>query len=205
MVSQPKGLLTPAEYLAAERRGTTKHEYYDGTVVAMVGASWAHNLIVGDTYYALATRLNHTGCEPVANDMRVWVPTRRSYLYPDLVVVCGAPEFQDSAVDTLLNPTLVAEVLSPSTAAFDLGAKFAYYRSLPSLQEYLLIAQERPHLTLYRREADGRWWLSEAEGLAASIELLTGGGLTLPLAEVYARVRFAEAAGGASGEGEPGA
>lgn len=156
MASQPEPFLTPEEYLALERRAATKSEYYGGEIVAMAGASWDHNLIPGDAYREIATRLRRSACQPVTNDMRVWIPSHSVYTYPDIVIVCGEPQFQDAAVDTLLNPTLIIEVLSPSTAAHDQGQKFAPYRSLPSLHEYLLITQNEPRLALYRRDPDGR-------------------------------------------------
>jgi Uma2 family endonuclease len=190
MVSQPRPFVTPEEYLAAERLATVKREYHDGAIVAMAGASWEHNLILGDAYRELATRLRGGPCTPVANDMRVWLPAARAYVYPDIVVVCGEPTFQDGLFDTLLNPTLIIEVLSPATAAYDQGEKFALYRSLPSLREYILIDQEQPRADLYRRYDDGRWFIGDAHGLDATIDLAVGGGLTLALRDLYERITF---------------
>ena len=189
MASQPQPYTTPAEYLALERRAETRSEYHDGEIVAMAGASWEHNLISGATYRELATQLRRGPCQPVANDMRVWIPSHHVYTYPDIVVVCGEPEFQDSAVDTLLNPSLIVEVLSPSTAAYDQGQKFGMYRSLPSLREYLLIAQDEPRLVLYRRDPDNRWFIGDAHGLDATLDLTTGG-VTLALHDLYERITF---------------
>lgn len=189
MARQPQPYTTPAEYLALERRAETRSEYHDGEIVAMAGASWEHNLISGATYRELATQLRRGPCQPVANDMRVWIPSHHVYTYPDIVVVCGEPEFQDSAVDTLLNPSLIVEVLSPSTAAYDQGQKFGMYRSLPSLREYLLIAQDEPRLVLYRRDPDNRWFIGDAHGLDATLDLATGG-VTLALHDLYERITF---------------
>ncbi len=189
MASQPQPYTTPAEYLALERRAETRSEYHDGEIVAMADASWEHNLISGATYRELATQLRRGPCQPVANDMRVWIPSHHVYTYPDIVVVCGEPEFQDSAVDTLLNPSLIVEVLSPSTAAYDQGQKFGMYRSLPSLREYLLIAQDEPRLVLYRRDPDNRWFIGDAHGLDATLDLTTGG-VTLALHDLYERITF---------------
>jgi Uma2 family endonuclease len=189
MASQPQPYTTPAEYLALERRAETRSEYHDGEIVAMAGASWEHNLISGATYRELATQLRRGPCQPVANDMRVWIPSHHVYTYPDIVVVCGEPEFQDSAVDTLLNPSLIVEVLSPSTAAYDQGQKFGMYRSLPSLREYLLIAQDEPRLVLYRRDPDNRWFIGDAHGLDATLDLATGG-VILALHDLYERITF---------------
>ncbi len=194
MVSQPQPYTTPEDYLARERRAETRSEYHDGEIVAMAGASWEHNLISGATFRELATQLRRGPCQPIANDMRVWIPSHHVYTYPDIVVVCGEPEFQDSAVDTLLNPMLIVEVLSPSTAAPGQdrqGQKFALYRSLPSLREYLLIAQDEPRLVLYRRDPDNRWFIGDAHGLDATLDLATGG-VTLALRDLYERITFPE-------------
>lgn len=101
--------------------------------------------------------------------MRVWIPAHRVYTYPDVVVACGEPQFEDTAVDTLLNPALIIEVLSDSTERYGRGKKFAYYRTLPSLGEYLLVAQDEYRIDYYRREADGRWVLGDARGRDAAL------------------------------------
>ena len=191
MVSQPQPYTTPEDYLALERRAKTRSEYHDGEIVAMAGASREHNLIVFDTVREISTQLRGQPCEGYPSDMRVWIPSHHVYTYPDVVVVCGEPEFQDSAVDTLLNPILIVEVLSPSTAAYDQGQKFALYRSLPSLREYLLIAQDEPRLVLYRRDPDNRWFIGDAHGLDATLDLATGG-VTLALRDLYERITFPE-------------
>lgn len=189
MVSQPQPYVTPEEYLALERRVETRSEYHDGEIVAMVGASREHNVIVFALVREISTQLRGQPCEGYPSDMRVWIPSHHVYTYLDIVVVCGEPEFQDSAVDTLLNPALIIEVLSPSTAAYDQGQKFALYRSLPSLREYLLIAQDEPRLVLYRRDPDNRWFIGDAHGLDATLDLATGG-VTLALRDLYERITF---------------
>jgi Uma2 family endonuclease len=131
-------------------------------------------------------------CEAYAITMRLRVPTRNLYLYADLAAVCGSPQFEDGETDTLLNPTLLVEVLSPASENYDRGKKFAHYRALPSLSEYLLIAQDEPRIDYYRREADGHWFISDAHGLDATLALAIGGGCTLPLAGVYERVTLPE-------------
>ncbi len=183
-------LVTPTEYLAAERRATTRSEYHDGEIVAMVGASWAHNLIVTAAVRELATQLRGRPCAVAATDMRVRIAARNIYTYPDLVVVCGEPRFEDAAVDTLLNPALIIEVLSPSTEQYDRGDKFAHYRTIPGLVEYLLIAQHRPHLEYHRSDPDNRWLSAEAQGRDATLALTVGGGCTLALADLYERITF---------------
>jgi Uma2 family endonuclease len=190
MASQPKPYLTPAEYLVLERQAETNSEYYAGEVVAMAGASWEHNVIQANTIRELATRLRRGPCQATTNELRVWIPAHAIYTYPDLVVVCGEPQFQDAEVDTLLNPALIIEILSPSTERHDRGRKFAHYRTISSLVEYLLIAQDEPRIDYYHREPDGRWFIGDAHGLDATLALVVGGGCTLALADIYERVTF---------------
>lgn len=121
--------------------------------------------------------------------MRVWIPKTRLYTYPDLIVVCGEPEFLDDEFDTLLNPILVVEILSESTESYDRGDKFESYRSVPSLKEYVLTAQNRPHLEKYVKHGDGFWMLSEADGLDSTI-LLESINCNLPLVDIYDKVNF---------------
>jgi Uma2 family endonuclease len=121
--------------------------------------------------------------------MRVRIPSANIYTYPDVVVVCGEPSFEDAEVDTLLNPTLVVEVLSKSTAEYDAGAKFAHYRTLPTLSEYLLVSQDEHHVTLHTKQTDGRWLAAEARGANESVEL-SSVGCAVGLREIYERVEM---------------
>lgn len=187
MVAQLKATVTEEEYLAQERAGDTKHEYHRGTIVAMVGASREHNLIVTDTSRCLSTQLRKRPCELYAADMRLRIAALGKYFYPDITVVCGEPRFADDYVDNLLNPTVVIEVLSPSTEAHDRGEKFESYRTVESLREYLLIAQDRYHLDHFVRQDDRSWLLNDASGLESVIHLPSIG-CELPLAEVYEKV-----------------
>ncbi len=157
--------------------------------MAGAGATEAHTLIVTNVIRELSTQLKGQPCRTYSNDMRVQTGESGLYTYPDVVVVCGEPEFRDTRRDTLLNPTLVVEVLSKSTEAHDRGEKFAQYRRLPSLREYLLIAQDQPRLERFTRQADGGWLLSEATDLSDILPLPALGG-ALSLAEVYDRVTF---------------
>jgi Uma2 family endonuclease len=153
-------------YLELERSSPDRHEYIDGEVFAMGGASHAHNRIVSNLVFELRRALGDGRCYPLSSDMRVRVAESR-YVYPDVVVVCGEAELEDG--DTLLNPTLVIEVLSESTEAYDRGAKFAHYRGLATLREYVLVSQHERRIEQYVREADGPWRLSEF--LAGRLEL----------------------------------
>lgn len=187
MSAEPQRRLTVEEYLALERESETRHEYLDGEVFAMSGASREHNLIGTNLVGALYSQLKRHGCEQYANDMRVHIPATGLYTYPDLVVVCGEPRFEDDERETLLNPNLIVEVLSPSTEDYDRGRKFAHYRSVPSLQIYLLAAQDRAHVEVFTRQPDGRWLLWETDDLGDSIELPEAGAI-LAMAEIYDRV-----------------
>ena len=142
MSTQPKSFLTPEQYLEIERQAASKSEYWQGEMFAMAGASREHNLLAGNLYVSLHQQLRRRPCEVYQSDMRVWIPATGLYTYPDVVAVCGEPRFTDDHVDTLVNPTFVAEILSPTTEAYDRGRKFEHYRKVESLQEYLLVAQE---------------------------------------------------------------
>ena len=180
--------LTEAEYLAIERAALTKSDFYDGEMYAMAGARRNHNLIVANVVSELREQLRKGPCEVYPSDMRVRVAKTGLYTYPDAVVVCGKPEFLDDSEDTLLNPTLLVEVLSDSTATHDRGFKSPRYRELPSLKEYVLIEQTQPLVESYRRSR-GKWTLDDARGLGSSLALPSIG-CTLRLADVYERIAF---------------
>jgi Uma2 family endonuclease len=184
-LAQP--LLSSEEYLAFERSAPERHELVHGQVYAMGGASPPHSLIVANLARELSLALKRRPCRVHVNDLRVKVDDTGLYTYPDVVVVCGEARYDDEQRDTLLNPLLLVEVLSPSTEAYDRGAKFAHYRHLPSLTAYLLVAQDQPHLELFVRTEAGAWQLSEASGLAAFLEIPPLE-VTLALAEVYDKV-----------------
>ncbi|MBN8639144.1 MAG: Uma2 family endonuclease [Anaerolineae bacterium] len=185
--------MTEEEYLAFERASQFKHEYRNGEVVDMTGASERHNLISGSTYVALYSQLRGRPCKVYTNDMRVKVRQARLYTYPDIAAVCGDARFSDDTFDMLINPTIIIEVLSPSTETYDRGEKFQNYRKLVSLQEYVLISQVSPHIERFTRQDNDQWLLTEAKGLDAVIEL-TSIGCTLKLAEVYEQIDFSDTA-----------
>ncbi len=197
MSTQPLPKITPAEYLALERAAEHKSEYYRYEMFAMAGASHKHNLIVGNLLRELGNHLRKGPCEVYPSNMRVKVDATGLYTYPDVVVVCGTPEFEDEHVDTLLNPTLLIEVLSESTESYDRGKKSGHYRQLTSLKEYLLVSQDEAHVEHYARQQArqqakqqaNHWLLTEASGLETSIELPTAE-VRLELSEIYARVTF---------------
>lgn len=179
---------TPEQYLALERKAETKSEYINGRIYAMAGASREHNLIALNTAGELRTQLRERPCETYMSDMRVKVNATGLYTCPDVAVVCAEPRFAGDHRDTLLNPTVLVEVLSPSTEAYDRGDKFAHYRRLDSLQEYVLIAQDRVRVEHYARQGD-QWLLTEfsgADDVLALVKVQCG----VPLREIYAKVDF---------------
>jgi Uma2 family endonuclease len=190
MASLPLSLLTPDEYLALEYTSEFKSQYLSGELFATAGASRAHLLIVTNLVREISTRLRGRPCETYAADMRARTSPAGLYTYPDVVVVCGEPEFAAMPGETLLNPTLLVEVLSPSTEKFDRGQKFARYRDLPTLLEYVLVSQDEARVEKFVRQPDGQWLYSSVEGLECSVVLTSAGG-DLPLSFVYERVVFA--------------
>jgi Uma2 family endonuclease len=182
--------VTPEQYLAAERKAAFKSEYFDGYITAMSGASREHNRIAGNFYYEIRNKLENRPCEAFIGDLRVRVNATGLYTYPDVIVVCGEPEFLDAELDTLLNPTVIVEVLSPTTESYDRGAKFAHYRRLPSLKEYVLIDQSQVLVERYLRQGDD-WVFSALDDLDATLKLVSIN-CSLPLREIYARVNFSD-------------
>src|SRR5262245_7942569 len=189
MAAQPRVYLTIAEYLARERAGDTKHEFFAGQVYALAGGSEQHNLIAGNVLASLHAQVRKRSCTVYPSDMRLKIPHTNLYTYADISVVCGQAQFEDVQRDILLNPNVIVEVLSPSTENYDRGKKFQNYRTLDSAHEYLLIAQDTYHIEHYIRQPDNQWLLSEADSLDATIELPTIN-CTLALADVYEKVTF---------------
>jgi Uma2 family endonuclease len=179
--------VTPDEYLAFERQAEYKNEYDDGIIVAMTGASREHNLIAWNYSRRLGNQLEGQPCEAYIADMRVRTALRRQYYYPDVVVVCGQPQLEDKHGDTLLNPTLLIEILSPSTERYDRGRKFRGYQSIESLQEYVLIAQDEYRVERFARQPDGQWLYADFGSLESVVELNSIACL-LSLRDIYERV-----------------
>ena len=187
MASEPLHRVSVEEYLALERRSETKSEYLNGEIFSMAGASRLHNLTAGNAFAALHQQLRGRGCEAYTNDMRVFAPAADLLTYPDVMAVCGDPQLTDEDIDTLLNPTLIIEVLSPSTESYDRGKKFASYRTISSLAEYLLLAQDRIFAEHYVKQPNGGWLLTEANRVEDVLDLPSIG-CTLALRDVYDRV-----------------
>lgn len=189
MQAQAKILMTPEEYLEQERMAAFRSEYYAGKVFAMAGASLRHTLIVANTVYNFVGQLKGRPCTVHPSDVRVKITAAGFYTYPDVVIVCGTPRYEDRQKDTLLNPTVLIEVLSDSTEAYDRGGKFALYRSLKSLTDYLLISQSGPMIEHFSLGPNGQWLLSDYRELDAVVPLPSIE-VTLSLADVYDKVVF---------------
>jgi Uma2 family endonuclease len=185
MATDPHQRLTIREYLAFERQAETRNEFLDGEVFAMTGASRAHNLIAGNIFIELRNQLEGRSCEAYIEAMRVRTPGGL-FAYPDVIVVCGEPRFDDSYFDTLLNPTMLVEVLSLSTEAYNRKTKTVQYRSIPSLAEILLVAQDQIQVEQSSRQGN-EWLLKELRDPEQVLELPSIG-CHLLLGDIYERV-----------------
>jgi Uma2 family endonuclease len=164
-MAEPKLRMSEDSYLALDRQSEIKHELWDGEVYAMSGASLAHNLVVGNLLRHLGNALDGSGCRALPSDMRVRL-SRDRYVYPDVTIVCGPPSL-DGESDVLLNPSVVIEVLSPSTAAFDRGDKFAAYRTIVGLDEVVFVSQHERRVETYTRQPDDSWLMRESRANGA--------------------------------------
>jgi len=185
----PEQPCTVEEYLEFERASEARHEYLDGEIRLLVSGSGNHNIISVNILGALHTQLRKSPCEVYIVQMRLLISHTGLYTYPDLTVVCDKPQFAHK--DTLLNPTLIVEVLSPESIGYDLGKKFQHYRAIESLREFVAVSEDHPHIEHYVRQPDGTWNFSDATGLDAVLELPSIG-CTLALADVYEKVTFEE-------------
>jgi len=188
--TNPKTFLTPEQYLEIEREAEFKSEYFNGEMFAMAGAKEAHNLLTASVVGALYAQRRSGPCRIYTNDMRVRVSATGLYTYPDVIVACGERHFLDDRRDTLLNPKLIVEVLSPTTEAYDRGRKFEHYKTIESLAEYLLISSDRVHVDLFRRQPDGDWLLKSAGRIEEVLDL-SSIGCRLSLADLYEQVELA--------------
>lgn len=174
--------ISPEAYLASERSAPYRSEYYDGNVVAMAGAGLTHNRIAMNLYREVAYFLKGRHCSILPSDMRVSTPLHDAYMYPDAVIVCGEPQLEDNIFDTLTNPAVIFEILSPSTAGIDKGRKFFFYRDILSLQEYIMVDTLRELVIVSRRQPDQSWLFENIEEGALTIQTI---GFTLTLQEIY--------------------
>jgi len=182
---------TISEYLRRERDALDKHEYRDGEIVMMAGGTGDHSLIMANVIRELGNILKGKPCHVYESNLRIRVPRKVLYTYPDVAVICGKRETDanDTFGETFTNPRLIVEVLSPSSEAYDRGEKFGYYRELDSLQEYVLVSQEACRIETFFRQSEGTWLLTPVSGLSAKVNLRSVE-VELPLSEVYAGVEF---------------
>jgi len=172
--------ISPQEYLQMERASDTKHEYLDGEVVAMAGASLAHNDIVANLIGAINPFLKGTQCKIRPSDLRISIPSANSYTYPDATIICGKPEMEDDKFDTATNPAVIFEVLSGSTKDYDGGYKFLFYQRNPSLQEYILIDSRKKYAAIYTRQSTDLW----------KIEIFDAPNAVLPIKTIDYKLSF---------------
>lgn len=175
---------TPAEYLSLEEQAEQRHELINGEMIAMAGGTTNHNEITTNLCILLKPLVRQKGGKLYVENVKLWIPEPEVFTYPDVMVIPGAVDYYGSTQTTVTNPSLIMEVLSPSTRDYDQGQKFEFYRSLSSLQEYVLVDPERVYIMLYGRQNDGSWLLSILEDLAG--ELVLGSvGVRLAIAEIY--------------------
>ena len=191
MTALPKTKLTAAEYLAVERKADFKSEFYRGEMFATAGASREHNRVKENLIGELFARLKGSRCQTFSSDQRVLVDATGLFTYPDIVVLCGPGEYDPADRDTLVNPTAIIEVLSPTTKNYDRGAKFRHYQQIPSLREYVMVAQDEAVVERFVRQADESWALVSFVGREATLAF-TSVPVQIPLADVYAGVEFPE-------------
>ncbi len=181
--------LTVAEYFAKEEKAERKSEFFDGEMFMMAGASREHNILTRNLTFELHLRLRESSCQVFVADLRVKVDRTGLYTYPDLLIVCGTPEYAPENRNTLTNPKVVIEILSDSTERYDRTTKFRHYKQLPSVQEYVLVSQDEPLIERYTRQSDGTWAQTDFVGLDVQMKLATVE-VSVPMADVYRGVEF---------------
>jgi Uma2 family endonuclease len=177
------------EYLKAEREAFEKHEYYQGEVFAMSGASLEHNIIFSNLFTDIGSKLKGKNCRPFGSDLRIHIPKNTLFTYPDITIICGEPNLTDDKFDTATNPTVIIELLSASTRNYDKGEKFSLYREIESLQEYILIDTEKIHVIKHIRNKDNSWQLTEFKNIENIFSIDTIG-LSLSLNNLYEGISF---------------
>ena len=189
MVQAAERYVTEDEYLASEERSARKHEYFNGKIYAMAGTTESHNLIAGNVYRELSTQFKNMNCRAYISDMSVKVDETGLYTYPDVSAVCGEAHFTNANRTNLVNPVVIVEVLSPSTEGYDRGDKFAHYRTLASLTDYVLIVQDKIRIEHFVRQSDDRWLLTVVSAPNDTLEIASLN-CTLLVSDVYEKVDF---------------
>ena len=189
MREHAKKYVTPEEYLTLEETAEYKSEYYRGEIFAMAGTSINHNRIVRNLSRKLDQALINNKCEAFTSDIKVWIQEKDLFTYPDVIVVCGKPEFYPDRDDTIMNPLVIIEVLSDSTKNYDRIEKFEFYRTLPTFQEYILVDQYKIHIEHFYQESKGKWIFTEYNHIddVLNFEKID---LKMSLKDIYYRVEF---------------
>lgn len=187
IVAYGKKNFTIEEYLEMERASIEKHEYYQGEIFAMSGAGIPHNIIFSNVFREVAYALKGKSCQPFGSDMRTYIPENTLFTYPDISIYCG--DINDYNEDTLMQPSVIIEILSPSTKNYDRGEKFKLYRDIPTLKEYILIDSESIAIEVFRLNEHDHWELEEYKKPGDILSIRTVQ-LSLPLGEIYERVKF---------------
>ena len=189
MDKKPKTFITPEDYLEIERQAEYKSEYYNGEMFAFAGAGFNHNLILSNFAKILGNQIENKSCFLFLNDMRLLIEAYALYTYPDIMVVCGKPKFTDEKKDNVLNPIMILEILSKSTESYDRGKKFEFYRSIPTLKEYILVSSDRPLVENFSKNEKNLWVLTDEKNLNASTQF-SSLDIQVPLQEIYLKVEF---------------
>lgn len=176
--------ISPKEYLEMERASDEKHEYFDGHIYLMSGASLKHAKVAVNLVGKLFAFLEGKECSVLSENMRVTTPSNDSYMYPDVLIVCGKEELEDEQFDTLLNPSVIFEILSPSTRSIDKGRKMMYYKEIPSLKEYFMVDTDTQLIHSVRKQPSGDWRLETTSGAASALVIETIQ-FSLPLTAIY--------------------
>ena len=181
--------ISPEEYLEAERAALEKHEYYQGEIFAMSGASLKHNKIFSNLFGDIAFKIKGKGCRPYGSNLRIHIPKNTLFTYPDISIICGEPDLTDDKFDTATNPSVIIELLSKSTRNYDKGEKFTLYRDIDSLQEYILVYTEKIYVEKHIRNADNSWQITEYKTLDSSF-IITTFSLSFLLKDIYEDLSF---------------
>jgi len=177
------------EYLEHEETAECRSEYHDGVIIPMTGGSINHNQIIINLVIALTLSLKEQNYRVYANDLRLWIPRYREYTYPDILIIQGEPIFQEGRKDTVVNPSIIIEVLSKSTSSKDRGDKFTYYRSIPEFQEYILIDQYQVHIEQFSKTPEGNWLFKEFNDEAGILTLVSAN-YQIAHRQIYERINF---------------
>jgi Uma2 family endonuclease len=189
MTAQQHMYMTADEYLAFEETSSVKHEYFAGRIIALAGGNEAHSIISSNINAQLHSQLRQRPCTVYNSDMKVRAEQPRKYMYPDISVACGQPKYENTKRRVLLNPVIIIEVLSASTERFDRGIKFQWYRSIESVEEYVLVSQNAKYIDHYKRQSDNLWSLSSL-GEGDELLQLTSIDCVLRIEDIYEKVNF---------------